>query len=208
MPQVRLGDVAVTARRHPRITVVVAAYLVDFTIYGLVTGASLTIPYALIVGTAVVAIGIADVRVRFSTLVLVGLAVWGAGHMAGGIVQLDGDRILYNAVILRWFHFDNIVHFIGFGTAGIACWEASGRTLPAGGTPLGTATMVWLFAMGVGALNEVVEFGATHAFTTQVGGYENTGRDLVANMLGAAVGGWLVARRVRSGVSEAPATSG
>ena len=205
MPHVDLRDIADTARRHPRITVVVACYLAGFTAYGLATGADLTIPYVLIVGTAVVAIGVADARVRFSTLVLVGLAVWGAGHLAGGIVHLDDDRILYNAVIARWFHVDNIVHFIGFGTSGIACWEAAGRVLPAGRTPLGAATMVWLLGMGVGAVNEVVEFGATHAFTTQVGGYENTGRDLVANLLGAALGGWIVARRVSR---AAPATSG
>jgi hypothetical protein len=57
--------------------------------------------------------------------------------------------------------------------------------------------------MGIGALNEVIEFGITHVQTaTQIGGYQNTGRDLVANMLGGAVAGVIAARRVT------PASSG
>ena len=68
----------------------------------------------------------ADDRFRFSRLVLVGLTLWGFGHLAGGhrASSTAGDRILYNAVLPRWFHFDNVVHFVGFGTAGLALWEA------------------------------------------------------------------------------------
>ena len=53
-----------------------------------------------------------------------------------------------------------------------------------------------LLGQGVGAFNEVVEFAASHLLAaTNVGGYENTGRDLVANLLGTAVAGWWVSRR-------------
>jgi hypothetical protein len=53
--------------------------------------------------------------------------------------------------------------------------------------------------MGIGALNEVVEFAiALNVEASNVGGYLNTGRDLVANMLGAAVAALVVVRRVRS----------
>lgn len=63
----------------------------------------------------------------------------------------------------------------------------------------GPGIVVWLFGMGIGALNEVVEFAiALNVEESNVGGYLNTGRDLVANMLGAAVAGAIVARRVRS----------
>ena len=50
--------------------------------------------------------------------------------------------------------------------------------------------------MGVGAFNEVIEFAATHLLrATEVGGYQNTGRDLIANMLGGAAAGVVAARR-------------
>ena len=56
--------------------------------------------------------------------------------------------------------------------------------------------------MGFGALNEVIEFVATLTVPkTNVGGYENTGWDLVSNMIGsvlAAVLIWVTTRRQRS----------
>jgi hypothetical protein len=178
---------------------VVAVYIVAWSVYGVVAGSRLAAPYVVIVAGLAVAVAGADARVHFSRLVLVGLAVWGFGHLAGGLVPLDGpgDRILYNAVFLRWGHFDNVVHAIGFGTAGIAVWEATRSWLPAEpGHPLGTALVVCLLGQGVGAFNEVVEFAASHLLAaTNVGGYENTGRDLVANLLGTAVAGWWVSRR-------------
>jgi len=195
------------ARRHPVVSAVVTTYIVAWATYGLVAGSRNAASYVVIVTATALAIAAADARVHFSLLVLTGLAIWGFGHLAGGLVALDGpgDRILYNAVFLRWGHFDNVVHAIGFGTAGIAIWEATRSWLPAEpGHRLGTAIVVSLLGQGVGAFNEVVEFWSTHLLAaTNVGGYENTGRDLVANLLGSAVAGWWVSRRPAV-VSAAP----
>ena len=61
---------------------------------------------------------------------------------------------------------------------------------------MGVAVVVRLFGTGVGAMNEVAEFAATHLLdATNVGGYENTGRDLAANLLGSSGAGVLVSRR-------------
>ncbi len=114
-----------SVRRHPMVTAVVVTYLVAVGAYGLVNRSRLAVPYIVIVAVAFVGLAVADDRFRFHRVVLVGLTLWGAGHLCGGIVELDGgDRILYNAVVARWFHFDNVVHFVGFGTAGLACWHA------------------------------------------------------------------------------------
>ena len=51
----------------------------------------------------------------------------------------------------------------------------------------GVAVLVAFMGMGVGALNEVVEFFASRTFAANVGGYVNTGWDLVANLIGCAV---------------------
>ena len=53
-------------------------------------------------------------------------------------------------------------------------------------------TLGWLIvagsaALGLGALNEVIEFIATLTMATNVGGYVNTGWDLVANLVGVVV---------------------
>lgn len=189
-----------SVRRHPLIAAVVTAYLIALCVFGLLTGSALTIPYVLIVAVAFLGLALAEDRVHFSLVVLVGLLLWGLGHLAGGIVELSGDRILYNGLFTRWIHFDNVVHFVGFGIAGLACWEALGVWLPTDRAPtVATVVFVVLLACGVGAVNEVVEFAITHALPeTQIGGYENTGRDLVANLLGGLVaGGWEVIRQRR-----------
>ena len=183
--------IAEGARRHPVLSAVVAAYIVAWCTYGVIAGSRNTASYVVIVTVVALAVAAADARVHFSRIVLAGLAMWGFGHLAGGLVALDGpgDRILYNAVFLRWGHFDNVVHAIGFGASGIAVWEATRLWLPAEpGHRLGTAVVVWLLGQGVGAVNEVVEFWSTHLLAeTDVGGYENTGRDLVANLLGLSL---------------------
>ncbi|MEY2419001.1 MAG: hypothetical protein QOG90_1681 [Actinomycetota bacterium] len=180
-------------RRHPALAVVLAIALVGFGALGAANGAKLTVPYLVIVGGAAVAVGYADGRRPLSRVALVGLALWGVGHLAGGIVEISHHRILYNALLPGRIHLDNVVHFVGFGSAGLAFWEWLG--LPT--SPAASWFIVWVAAMGIGAFNEVVEFAATHLLAaTQVGGYQNTGRDLVANMLGGATAGVIAARRV------------
>lgn len=190
-----MDNVRHAARRHPILVVVTLVYLLAFTAFGMFTAAPLTGPYVFVVGAGLLAMAAGDRRVGFSTMVLVGLCVWGAAHMAGGLVQLDDDRILYNAST-AWLRYDNAVHFLGFGVAGVACWEALARHVEVGALGgRGTIATVCLLAMGCGAANEVVEFGATHLLgATGVGGYQNTGRDLVANLLGGFAAGIGVAR--------------
>ena len=68
--------------------------------------------------------------------------------------------------------------------------------------PRPTAGMLLICAcagMGLGATNEVVEFAATLLMPeTNVGGYMNTGWDLVSNLIGATTAAtwiWLSCRR-------------
>jgi hypothetical protein len=197
------------ARRHRGFVMVVAAYVAVFLVYGLAIGASVTIPYAVLIAGGAVFVGWLEPPVGFSRLVLVGLTLWGFGHLAGGIVDIGDDRVLYNALIGGQLHFDNVVHFIGFGSAALLWWEATRPWLPAlDGHLLGIWAAVWFAGMGAGALNEVVEFGATLVLPdTNVGGYHNTGRDLVANMLGAAVAGLVAVRRARHARADALAAA-
>ena len=181
-------------RRHPALAAVIGLALLGFGAFGTATGAKLTIPYLVIVAAGALVVGATDRTAHYSEVALVGLALWGIGHLAGGIIGLDDDRILYNALLPGRIHFDNVVHFIGFGSAGLASWDALRNhvALP----PRAAFLVAWLAAMGIGALNEVIEFGITHVQTaTQIGGFQNTGRDLVANMLGGGVAGVIVARR-------------
>lgn len=203
----RASRARASIRRHPAISAFMVTGAAVLGTVGAVRHARLTIPYLVIVATVAAIVVLADDQVRFRTVTLTGLAVWATLHLAGGLIELDDGRIFYNTLYTRWIHFDNVVHFIGFGSAGLALLEALQASIA---VPLRRSTVwavTWVAGMGAGAFNEVIEFGATHLLdATDVGGYENTGRDLVANMLGAALAAtWAARATSRASTPPAPA---
>lgn len=138
--------------------------------------------------------------IALTTATLWALSLWGLLHMAGGLAPvpeswpINGDiRVLYSLwLIPERLKYDQIVHPYGFGVATWVCWQGMSAAIrQRGGDAVPTAGLMVLAAtagMGLGALNEVVEFAATLLVPeTNVGGYLNTGWDLVANAIGATV---------------------
>ncbi|MEE9404966.1 MAG: hypothetical protein V3V20_08730 [Algisphaera sp.] len=150
----------------------------------------------------VIALGVAAVhwRVRFSTPLLVMLSLWGALHMAGGLMPvpeswpISGDqRVLYSWWIWPdgngsgYFKYDHLVHSLGFGVTTWACWQALRVGLKDRRPSLGNVVLCAAAGLGFGAFNEILEFIATLMGPTNVGGYVNTSWDLVANFAGATI---------------------
>lgn len=142
-----------------------------------------------------------DARVRFSWWVLGLLGLWAVMHMAGGLLPIPQSitepgrpATLYNMRIGPMMpKYDQIVHAFGFGVATAASWEAI-RVLGRGSIRpgIGLAALLICVGSGLGALNEVIEFAATRIMPeTNVGGYDNTGWDLVSNLAGSgSVAAW------------------
>lgn len=192
-------------RAHPVLTAFTVAYLAVFLVYGVAVGSEVAVPYAVLIGLLTVLVCRLDVRYDLGTGTLWGLSIWGAGHMAGGVIPLDGDRTLYNAVLgLELLHFDRLVHAFGFGFATLACGRVMMRLLARPTFTLAAGVLVVLAGLGVGAVNEIVEFFATLILPhTNVGGYVNTGWDLVFDLIGGIVATvWLATRPAR--VEEGP----
>lgn len=150
---------------------------------------------------------------RFPAFILWGLSIWGLAHMAGGGLTV-GDGVLYSYVLLPLagdgelvvLKYDQIVHFYGFGVATLVLWHVLRRNFPA----LDGTKTIYAFAilggMGLGVLNELIEFTAVLVFpNTNVGGYFNTALDLVFNTLGAIaaaiLASFLTPRRASPGAS-------
>lgn len=174
---------------------VVVAYYAAFIALGIATDNGQVWFYAGFIALAVLGLLYWDSRHRFSDLVLWGLAIWGAMHMAGGLIPVDGDRVLYNVQLLPFVRFDQLVHAIGFGFAGLAFWESAPTRTGSG------ASLALMGGLGFGAINEMIEFLITRFVPdTNIGGFENTGWDLVANTIGAAAaalwvhGNWSLTR--------------
>lgn len=140
-------------------------------------------------------------KAQLSAPLLWALSIWGLLHMAGGLVPVpetwpfQGEHpVLYSLwLIPGLLKYDQVVHAYGFGVTTWLCWHALSRALLklTGSFPPPTAGLLTLCAaagMGFGALNEVIEFIAVLTIpNTNVGGYENTGWDLVANLVGCTI---------------------
>jgi hypothetical protein len=154
--------------------------------------------FVLYIGVMFVMIALVTVvhlRVGLSAGVLAALSLWGFLHVSGGLVPVPASwpvsgehHVLYSLwFIPGWFKYDHLVHGFGFGVTTWVCWQGLGAATGVRRPTFGLLLLCWAAGMGFGAVNEVVEFFATLLVPeTNVGGYVNTGWDLVFNGIGAA----------------------
>ena len=173
-------------REHRLLAAVFFAYYLGFIAYGLVTGASQTIFYVVFIAGPAVIVALLYPRARFSAAVLWGLALWGLAHMVGGLVEVGGEVVYQRSLGGGEFRFDKVVHFFGFGFAALAAFELLRRTVAPTAAARSLAIAAAFIGLGIGAINETIEFLITLLpGDSNVGGFTNTGWDLVANTLGA-----------------------
>ncbi|MCW2698810.1 MAG: hypothetical protein JWQ45_345 [Blastococcus sp.] len=196
-------------RASPAPVALLAAGTAGLLTLGIVTGRDNWPVYAAVVlaGTAAVA-GI-HLRVGLSTTTIWGLVAFALGHLAGGMVAV-GDGILYSLWLIDGvLRYDNLQH-LGFGFVGRAIWETlQHRLAPSERDRPGIS--MWIVVLGAaaaGAVNEIVEYLLTLILPEhQVGGYDNTARDLVADLVGGLAVGWWTRRETRAATGGAAESS-
>ena len=178
--------VATLARRHPRHAVVAVAVLAVTIALSVAAGNHRVWPYVTVVLSALAVVAIIDRSVDFSAAVLWLMVITGALHLAGGLAPNPaGDGPLYDAWLLpRGLRFDQFVHVIGSATATFTAWELLGKWLDEHAPKTTHAWLAALAALGAGAFNEGIEFVAALRLPTNVGGFHNTGWDLVFDTVG------------------------
>ena len=183
---------------------ILIANLAYLAVFGTLSVMRLNYEFVIYCGVIIVALGAVigcQERVGFPPGVLWGLTLWGFRHMAGGHVPV-GDGRLYDVVLLpivqrgelEILRYDQVIHALGFGVATLVCFHLLRPALDTGRAHRSLiAVLVTLMGMGLGALNEVIEFVITLIVPeNNVGGYVNTGLDLVSNMIGAVVAAVLI----------------
>ncbi|MCA9280082.1 MAG: DUF2238 domain-containing protein [Phycisphaeraceae bacterium] len=204
-----MSDVTAQHPMPKSIVLFVVACIVVFGALALYQGSTEFIIYTVMTIVEVVVVMVIHRRVGLPLHVLWLLAVWALLHLAGGTVHIDPEltkegnkNVLYALRLHSWLpRYDQIVHMFGFFSATLTCGHvllrsvrpisAAPDSMPKGYTAIIMCSM--LAGMGLGALNEVAEFIITLIDENNgVGGYENTGWDLVSNTVGAFAGGVLL----------------
>jgi hypothetical protein len=148
-------------------------------------------------------------RVHLSQGLLWALSIWGVLHMIGGLLpvpsgwSISGTKTVFYSlwIIPNYLKYDHLVHAYGFGCATVLCWQAIRTRLDRKVPSFGVLLLCILGGMGLGAVNEIVEFLAVLLIPdTNVGGYMNTGWDLVSNLVGCTIAAFWIARSMRAGV--------
>ena len=156
--------------------------------------------YFVVMCVLITAVAAVHLRVRLHVGALWGLSIWGLAHMAGGLMPIPSSwpihgesHVLYNWWLLPGLlKYDQVVHAYGFGLVTWICWQGLRGAFQSRGVSVrptvGLLVLCVAGGMGFGAANEVVEFIATLTLPgTNVGGYANTGWDLVANFVGCLI---------------------
>ena len=175
----------------------VILYLVAFSAWFFSIGNNEFIIYIV---TMLVLLGLIGTTLRigeYPTPMLWALALWGLLHCAGGGVPV-GDQVLYATQVIplvgngdsemTLLKYDQLVHALGFAITAWVLWHVLTRHYPDTRNSWTAYAFPALASMGLGAVNEIIEFSAVVIVQdTGVGGYVNTALDLCFNATGALI---------------------
>lgn len=183
-----------------------AIYILAYGIYYLFKQDYEFLSYILVIIVIAVIIGLTLKVSKLDYLALWGLSIWGFLHLSGGGIRFNGHSLYSTHLIELINHggdyyilkMDQVIHFFGFLVTAIVIYELlAPRVKPATSKSL-LIFLAWIGSMGLGALNEVIEFLAFLSLKqTGVGDVYNTGLDLIFNLLGAFVGAYFASRWIK-----------
>lgn len=194
----RLTDELV--RRQVLVTFVASYYLIAVAA-GVLTGQSNTALYAVVTAGLIGIFSWIHLRFGLSDGLLWALAFLGALHLAGGLIPVGEDQILYNARFAIYpLQLDRLVHAYGAAVLTLVAWQVLRHETKARPTGV-TVAVTALAALGATVIEEIAEFATSSFAPTHVGGYVNTGWDLVFDLIGCILIALWIYRRAEVGTA-------
>jgi len=174
------------------------AYLLFFTILSLVNSNYEFLYYTVIMSILIGMIVFYYQKIRLTPHILIGLTILGALHVFGGNIHLWNIRLYDLYLIPNIFRYDNLVHSFGLFVVTFVVYNILHPHLDKKIKHhlFIFALLLVTIAMGLGAVNEIFEFGAVILFdaSQQVGDYFNNAIDLIFNLLGAIIASIFIVR--------------
>jgi len=181
--------------------------LIAFTVGYLLLGAiyfiqNLDFEFIIYIAVIVVILGgvlMSLPKTKFPTWMLWLLSVWGLMHVLGGAVETP-DGVLFAYRIYPFLDlggefyilkYDQVVHGYLYGVIAIMSYYLLRTKLMVNGHNVTVFLFAVLASLGIGGLNEIMEFIISLNMENGVGGYDNTMLDMCFNLAGAIVGTYL-----------------
>jgi uncharacterized membrane protein YjdF len=182
-------------QRHILVLIFTLFYLILFTAIAMIRNNYEFIFYSLILSVMIVVVMHIHNRFYLPALVMIGLSVGGLLHFMGGSIVIGGTR-LYDITLIRFVQYDNFVHLFNSFVATFVFYNLLARHFMkrlVHERALFSLILI-LIVSGLGAMNEIVEFGAVLFLDAAetVGGYYNNSIDLVYNLIGAIGASWFI----------------
>jgi hypothetical protein len=180
-------------KMHRNLLIFTLLYLIPFSVYFVSTGKGEFIWYTLIVLGLFFLIFLTLPKTKFNDGILWSLSLWALLHLAGGGIKI-GSGVLYGLVLIPIYNgggemlflkYDQVIHAFGFAICAYMIFHFL-KMYISDPYRIGVYLIAVLGGIGLGAINEVVEFIATILFPNNgVGGYVNNSLDLIFNAIGA-----------------------
>jgi VanZ family protein len=150
--------------------------------------------YAIVVAILLSLVLYSDKYINYPAISLWLFVIWIFLHFLGGALFIGTTR-LYDLILIDVvgspydiLRYDQVIHFYCYFAISILVYFISVKYLKVKKTT--TLVLIMLSALGVSAINEIIEFGMVIWLDAAeaVGGYYNTMMDLVTNLIGAVLG--------------------
>ncbi len=166
-------------------------YTLFFSVIALLRGNVEFIYYTAIMILSISTILFIHRRMHFYPIVLMSISLLGLLHLLGGNLYIHDIRLYDYYLIPNFFRYDNLVHMFGSAIMVMLAYALLTPILDdkfeLQRRPYFILLLV-LVGMGLGAINELIEFIAVLMFdvSKQVGDYTNTLLDILFNTIGSA----------------------
>jgi uncharacterized membrane protein YjdF len=179
--------IAGTTRRHPGPMATMGAALAAFGVLSAIRGDPRFWAFVIVIALLAWIVSAVEARGGFSRALAWSITALGVLHLCGGLLPpIDGPTFYETWLIDGVLKFDQAVHFYGSVVSTLFAWEVLARYLdPSTTTAYNHAMLAAGFALGKGALNEVIEFLlSANLNIIYAGSSLNTEWDLVFNTAG------------------------
>lgn len=166
-------------------------YITVFSINGLIRGNVEFIYYTAVMLLSIAIILFINKHFHFYPVVLMSLSLLGLLHLLGGNAYIGEIRLYDLYLIPGIFKYDNFVHMTGSAIMTMLAYAMLNPIVGDDfkGQNLYFTLLLVAIAMGLGSINEIIEFVAVLVFdvSDMVGGYTNTLLDLIFNTIGSII---------------------